>query len=137
MASSEISLQDLTERYHLSQDLLDKEVSKDHLRKVSDIIDDHNIVGPELGLTDQDMCTINDVNRQELQKRETLKKWNQKYAWNATYRKLIEALLRCHRAGLARDVCELLHHSKFFWSYTCKCAHVVNTIHYYDCRCAS
>ena len=113
MAGREISLQDLIYRFHLPQYLLDKEVSEEHLRKISRIIAHHEIVGPELGLTSQEMTTISsDVNKQELQKIEMLKKWKQKYIWNATYRKLIEAFLNCGRADHARDVCELLTKSE-------------------------
>ena len=113
MAGCEISLQDVIDRFHLPQYLLDKEVSEEHLRKISRIIAHHEIVGPELGLTSQEMTTISsDVNKQELQKIEMLKKWKQKYIWNATYRKLIEAFLNCGRADHARDVCELLTKSE-------------------------
>lgn len=109
-----ISLQDLRERYSLSQHLLDKELSDEHLREVARIIDDHEILGYELGLTQSEMAAINrDVRTQELQRLAMLKKWKQKNAWKATYKTLIEALLRCGRGAYARDVCELLTQSKF------------------------
>ena len=53
MARPGISLQDLVDTFHLSQDQLDREVSEgteEHLREVARIIDDHEIVGYELGL---------------------------------------------------------------------------------------
>jgi len=114
MAGRKISLQDLIHRLHLSQDLLEKELSEEHLREVSRIIADHEIVGPELGLTLQEMTTIssNNVNKQEVQKMEMLRKWKQKCIWNATYGKLIEAFLNCGRADHACDVCELLTKSE-------------------------
>lgn len=114
MAGSEISLQDLIERFPLSLGQLDKEISEEHLRAISRIIADHEIVGYELGVTLAEMATIssNHVNNQELQKVEVLRKWKQKCIWNATYRKLIEVFLKCGRADHARDVCELLTESK-------------------------
>lgn len=108
-----ISFKDLIDRFKLSQGLLDKEVSEEHLRKTSRIIADHEIIGLELGLTPQDMTTIssNNVKKQELQKLEMLGKWKQRYLWKATYRKLIEAFLMCGRADHAQDMCIMLTES--------------------------
>jgi len=109
MAGLVISLQDLKEKYHLSEDQLNKEVSDEHLRAVSRIIDDHKIVGPELGLTEQEMTAINrDNETHDLKKGAMLRQWKQKYSWKATYKNLVEALLKCSRANDARRVCELL-----------------------------
>lgn len=102
-----ISLQDLIERFQLSNDLLDASLSDEHLRDVSRIIADPKILGPELELTSGEMT---DVNQQPAEHRRfaMLEKWKQKFDWKATYRKIVEALLRCSRADLARQVCELL-----------------------------
>ena len=102
-----ISLQDLIERFHLSGDLLDASLSDEHLRDVSRIIADQKILGSELGLTSADMTTINQQ-PPEHQRLAMLEKWKQKFDWTATYRKIIDALLKCTRADLARQVCELL-----------------------------
>ena len=80
---------------------------------MSRIIADHEIVGPELGLSDAEMDEINaDAKTQQLRRMKMLKTWKQKFAWKATYRRLIEALLNCHRGGDAQKVCELLAPSK-------------------------
>ena len=108
-----ISLQDLIEKYQLSLHQLDEEVSEEHLRDVSRIIDDHEIVGPELGLSDAEMTALNaDGRTHQLKKMEMLRKWRQKSVWKATYRRLIEALLHCGRGNHAQKVCELLAPSK-------------------------
>lgn len=107
-------MQDLTERHLSSQFLLDNELSEEHLREVSRIIDDHAIVGSELGLTDPEITAISsDASTQESKRKEMLKKWKQKNAFKATYRLLIEALLRSSRADNAQVVCELLTKSKY------------------------
>ena len=112
MAAPVISLEDLIARFQLSRQL-DMEIREEHLGEVSRIIDNHQIVGPELGLFQQEMTAIcSDVNGVELQKIEMLRIWKQKYLWRATYRKLIEAFLRCSRGDHARKVCELLTQSK-------------------------
>lgn len=116
MATPGISLKDLMEKYNLSQDQLDVEVSDEHLREMSGIIDDPEIVGFQLGLTEPEMTAINrDAGTQERQRVYMLRKWKQKRSWRATYRELIEALLKSSRAEQARSVCELLSSS------TCKC----------------
>ena len=109
MAGSRISVEDLIEKYTLSQDLLDQEVSEEHLKEVSRIIEDPEIVGPELGLTPPEMTTVSSNARsKELQRAAMLTKWKQTHAFKATYKKLIKALLKCHRADHAQRVCELL-----------------------------
>ena len=111
MAGAGISLQDLSVRFQLSQALLDEEVSEEHLRETSRIIEDHEIIGPELGLTTQEMTAICSSS-QGLQRLKMLNKWKQKCVWNATYRQLIEAFLKCGRGDHARDLCQLLTQSK-------------------------
>lgn len=113
MEGSEISVQELVERFQLSHELLGESLSDEHLREASRIIDDHRILGPELGLKLAEMKAINQEQSPELQRLATLEKWKQKSAWKATYRKLIEALLKCSRADVAEQVCELLNQSKY------------------------
>ena len=113
MEGSEISLQNLIERYTLSDELLDETVSKEHVKEASRVIDDHEILGPELGLSAAQMAAIDQKQAPELQRVAMLKKWKQKFAWKATYRMLIEALLKCSRADLAQQLCEWLVQSKF------------------------
>ena len=120
MAGCGISLQRLIDKYQLSPHQLGKEVSEGHLRDVSRIIADHEIVGPELGLSTAEMTAINyDARTQELRKMEMLKKWKQKFAWGATYMQLIKALLKCSRGDNARDVCDLLAQSKHNMAWSC------------------
>lgn len=108
-----ISLQDLTAKFPPSQDRLDEEVSEEHLRVMSRIIVDHETVGLELGLTVPELAEINhDATTLERQKMYMLRKWKQKFALKATYRQLIEALLRCCRGEDAQNVCKLLAQSK-------------------------
>ena len=62
MAGLEILLQDL----QLSKDQLDAEVRKEHLSELSRIIDDHETLGPELGLTPDEMTAIGSEQLQTL-----------------------------------------------------------------------
>lgn len=108
-----ITLQDLIDRFHLSKDQLDGEFREEHLVKAARIIADHEVLGQQLGLSN-DMATINSEKDTQSKGLALLKKWRQRSAWKATYCKLIEALLECGRADCARDVCiELLTQSKY------------------------
>ena len=109
------TLQDLVRRFKIPEHVLNGELSEKHLRDVTRFID-HNTLGPELGLTSQNMNDINVVvGPEDLRRIATLRKWKQTFAYNATYRKLIEALLKCSKADQAVEVCKLLIQS------TCKC----------------
>lgn len=111
MAGLETLLQDLREKLQLSDDHLDARVSDEHLREVSRITHDHETLGPELGLTPDEMTAI--ISSEQPQRLAVLRKWKQISAWKATYRKLIEALLKCGRADIAKKVGELLAQSKY------------------------
>ena len=109
-----VSLQDLIDTFELSEDLLKNEMSEEHMNEASRILDDHEIVGYELGLTKAEMTAINaDARNQELRRMEMLRRWKQKRTRKATYKKLIEALLCCSRADQATDLCKLLARSKY------------------------
>jgi len=108
-----ISLQGLIDKFELSEDLLRNELSEEHLNEASRIIDDHEIVGYELGLAEAEMTAINaDASKQELRRKVMLRRWKRKYALKATYRKFIEVLLRCSRADQATELCKLLAQGK-------------------------
>lgn len=100
-------------KYDLSLHQLDVEVIYEHLVNISRIIDDYVTLGIQLGLTEIELQDIQcNYRSQELRRSAMLRKWKQKYAWKATYHKLIKALLQSGRADLARIVCELLTQSK-------------------------
>ena len=93
-------------KYHLSPHQLDKVISTEHVWEVSRII--YESLGLELGLTKTD---IHDPWPHDWPHK-MLRIWKRKFAEKATYRTLIEALLRCNRRDDAQKVCELLAESK-------------------------
>lgn len=108
----EISVEDLRERFDLSQEQMNAQFRKDHLAKASRIIGDLKLLGSYLEV---DMtAAIGSQRDLQSKKLAVLRKWKEKYAWKATYRIFIEALLQCGRADCASDVCtELLTQSKY------------------------
>ena len=110
MAGPGISLQDLQERYQLSETLLDAEVSEEHLEDTARIVGDHEILSTALGLASAE---VGQGKRPEILRLEMLRRWKQKLVWKATYRVLTEALLKWDRADYARDIVVLLAQSKY------------------------
>ena len=113
MAGFAISLQELQDKFRLSQAQLDAELSNEDLAEVSSIIAGHEMLGPVLGLTSDDMDAISQQKAGLQNQRLTmLRIWKQKRAWKASYRMLIKALLKCNRADCAQKMCQLLAQSK-------------------------
>lgn len=105
-----ISLPDLMERFHLSECQLKKEVSDDHLNKLSKVINGHEVIGPELGLKDIDLTDLSAAGSEFQKNRKMLNTWKQRFSFNATFKVLIEALLNCSKGQQATDVCRILTH---------------------------
>ena len=88
---------------------LDEPCSDEHLITISSDLTQWRTVAPYLGLKESDIEEIETDARTESQKRsKALRKWKNKYSFKATYRVLMEALLKCHMADRAEKVCHLL-----------------------------
>ena len=88
---------------------LDEPCSDEHLITISSDLTQWRAVAPYLGLKEGDIEEIETDARTESQKRsKVLRKWKDKYSSKATYRVLMEALLKCHMADRAEKVCHLL-----------------------------
>ena len=88
---------------------LDEPCSDEHLRDISSDLTHWRDVAPHLGLKEGDIEEIERDIKNESEKRpKVLQKWKHKYGSKASYRVLIEALLKCHMANHAENVCCLL-----------------------------
>ena len=93
----------------LEEACLKREVCRDDYYDISKHLSEWKLLAPKLGLTDAEVEAINEENKKEEAKMVAfLRKWKQKFAWKATYRALIEALLGLQRAADATGVCQLL-----------------------------
>ena len=112
------TLEDLLARFKISEHQLKDKLSDEHLPAIARVIN-HEIVGPVLGLTQQEMEAIQaDRQREEVRRLNTLRKWREKYSINATYEELLKALLNCQMAGQAEEVCTILSPpSESMWHY--------------------
>ena len=103
-----ITLEDCMKHFDLTAEVLDAKCSIKHIADVSGFLDWKG-VARHLKLTDSDMNAVDSDGRDEADKRhKTLEKWMSKFAFKATYKSLIQALLDSGRGDHAEEVCKLL-----------------------------
>lgn len=88
---------------------IDKECSDDDILAFAEHCYPWQSVGSHLGLTKSQLSAIDEDNHTASLKRVgVLQKWKETFVFKATYRVLIEALLKCGKANEAFKVCEVL-----------------------------
>ena len=103
-----VTLDDCVRQFSLSVELLDSAVSGEDIQEVSKFLQWRR-VAPYLELNQSEFEEIDSDGKNEQEKRRnTLLKWKGKFAFKATYKKLIMALLESGRADHAEEVCKLL-----------------------------
>ena len=103
-----ITLDDCIQHFDLAAEDLDATCSDEHILSVSSLLDWKG-VARYLKLTDSEVDAVDSDGRDEQDKRhKTLQKWKSKFAFKATYRNLIQALLDSGRGDHAEEVCKLL-----------------------------
>ena len=107
-----ITFENLLGRFtDLSGESLDRECTDQHITDLSQHLDKWKILASYLELTQPEVDEVDSDGKYEREKRlKILQKWKRKFAYKATYRKLIHALLNSAvgRADLAQKVCEML-----------------------------
>lgn len=104
-----ITLPDIERRFHLSQGHLDKQCTTEHVLHIAGQLKSWELLAPHLGLDDRQIEAIKRNNDTEEGRRAaTLVKWKEVYAFRATYKMIINALLAIERADLATEVCTLI-----------------------------
>ena len=113
-APAELTLQDVAAQAGLKTlDVLDQECSQQVLLRLAKHCVDWQLTGFHLELTKSDIVAVDEDCRTAEQKRvEMLRKWKEKFAFKATYRVFIEALLSCGKASDAVDACKAVVSSK-------------------------
>ena len=102
-----ITLEQLIVKYGVKN--IDTECTDDDILSLGDLCDPWNLVGRHLGLTESQLSAIDEDNlKVDLKRLGVLHKWRSLNAFQATYRKLVEALLRCGKVDKALKVCQAL-----------------------------
>ena len=107
-----ITLDDCIEQFGLDDEVLGTKCSEEHILAVSSFLNWKG-VAPYLELTDSEVEAVDSDGKDEADKQHTtLKKWKSKFAFKATYRNLIQALLKSGKGDHAEEVCKLFQKGK-------------------------
>lgn len=92
---------------------LDAVITEDHILDIAKFITDCTLVGKRLGLSNAQMEEVEAVQggggqRERLKKVKMLEIWRESQYLNATYRRLVQALMRLEMNENAFKVCQLL-----------------------------
>ena len=104
-----ISLQELIAYVGISADKLNQQCSDKHISDISLFLTNWQSIAPHLGLTESDEEDLEqDVKKAQHRRYKALQTWKAKYLFKATYRALVDVLLKIGRADFAEKVCRLL-----------------------------
>ena len=101
----------LCERYELSNDNIDKEVSDEHILEIYPQLEKWRLVAIHLDLIQRDVWQSIESRakgNEELMRLYMLQEWKRMNNGAATYQVLLEVLTRCKCSKSAIQVCELL-----------------------------
>ena len=108
------TLEDVADQAGLKTlDILDQECSQQVLLKLTEYCVQWQLIGFHLKLTEAEISAVDGDYRSVDEKRiGMLGRWKGKFAFKATYRVFIEALLSCGKASDAIDACRAIVSSK-------------------------
>ena len=109
----ELTLDDLLVKYNVQRSLLDSEVRREHLVKVSRLLEDWKEFARAAGLTEPEIVAIDRDEQTENGRRfKALHVWHKKNAFLATNRELIRIILCIDGGAVAQEVRMLLKEDK-------------------------
>ena len=115
MLSATITLQEIAAQAGLRVEDLSGEISSRRLLGLLEFCVHWKLIGKQLGLTDGEIAAVDGDNRTEVEKRlGMLEKWKGKFAFKATRRQLVEAILACEQAQQAVNACKVIALGKLY-----------------------
>ena len=106
-----ITLDELLKKTEIHPETLNGRISDDHLREIAlfKTLTNWRTVATYLGLDKNDLDAIKrEEDDEQMRKLNALEKWKGKFGSKATYRKLVDVLLKLEKTDAAEDVCHLL-----------------------------
>ena len=104
-----VSIEEAADNASVGLDILSKVCSDAVSLDLANFCVQWKSIGMRVGLTEGDLTAVDGDNRTEEEKRiGMLKKWKSKFAFKATYRALIEALLAAGRSAEAIEACKVI-----------------------------
>ena len=111
MADPSITVEELAKKAELPLQYLNKTFCEEEACLLAEYCDRWELIGYHLRLVKADIITIkNDNDTTDLRRISMLARWSEKFAHKATYRVLIEALIRSKHANKALELCQTLRH---------------------------
>lgn len=106
-----LDVEQFLSRAGLTSDSVNKVCSDDHILEISSFLTNWELVANHLGLQPPQIEVIKHdaSNNLQLKRLKTLQKWKTCFVFDATYRKLLEALLKNGSTDLVVEVCRLLN----------------------------
>ena len=104
-----ISFEELIAYVGISAVKLNQQCSDKHISDISLFLTNWQSIAPHLGLTEKDEEDLEqDVKKAQDRRYKALQTWKAKNLFKATYRALVDVLLKIGRADFAEKVCRLL-----------------------------
>ena len=106
-----ITLDELLKKTEIHPETLNGRISDDDLREIAlfKTLTNWRTVATYLGLDKNDLDAIKrEEDDEQMRKLNALEKWKGKFGSKATYRKLVDVLLKLEKTDAAEDVCHLL-----------------------------
>ncbi len=108
-----ITLDQLVSRVGIDKDLLDKECSDGHLKRISFRLPDWLTYANALGFTEPETRDITDNpqlsnSTHAMKALRVLEKWHRRHAFNATYHYLINVCLELGHVTIATEICKMV-----------------------------
>ena len=106
-ACTSLTTHDLAQHCGISESCLETEVAREHFPQLSRFLTQWKLLSPLLDVSQAGVDTVESDNRKEEVKRVSfLEVWKQKMSFKATYRVLVESLLKIERVDDAKGICK-------------------------------
>ena len=106
---SGVTLDELLENVGITHMQLKKKCTNEHLHGIALSLKSWRTLAPHLGLSSDEVEVVDrDAHSEKERRQKCLESWKAKFAFAATYRVLVEALLKNGNADQAEEVCRLL-----------------------------
>ena len=103
-----ITLEELLKKVGVCREKFNDSISDEHLLEISTFLTSWRTVAPFLKIESNDVEAIEQEKDEQVKRLKVLQKWKGIFGFTATYRKLVEVLLKLAQADIAQKVCELL-----------------------------
>lgn len=103
-----LTLLDIAERYNISDTCLDGECSDEHIDEFSKYCVEWEQIANHLKLKETTVSDLRSIPNGDLRRSKLLRQWKSQFAFKATYRVLVQALVDVGRGDYACSICETL-----------------------------